>query len=323
MSEPIKRPKLKSQIYGFRKKLLLLLIIYIVIISTLLGKFDEIAFGEIFDINIFNGKFFNGSLFTQNESEVIPDGTAKITFFDVGQGDSTLIQTSDYDILIDAGEKEYGNDVVEKMRELRVDDLEYLVATHPHSDHIGGITEVLENYEVEHFVMPNVVHTTKTYENMLDLVNDKGIDIIIPYEGEMLIDDEGLKLKVISPEVTDESNLNNYSICLRFDFGNTSAIFTGDAEAKIEKIILDDGENLDADIFQAGHHGSSTSNTEKFVEAISPQIVVISCGKDNDYGHPNSEVVDRFENVGATVYNTAEVSDIQILTDGTNIDVSY
>lgn len=315
MPKSNKYPKSESQIFGFRKKILGIVILYIIVISAISNK--SINFSAVIS------SVFNWDIFEHNEYISIPEGEAVITFFDVGQGDSTLIQTSDYDILIDAGEKEYGDVVVDNLRSLGVDDLEYVVATHPHSDHIGGLPKVIENYDIEHFVMPNVTHTTKTYENMLDLIDEKNIDVIIPDEGQMLIDDEGVKLKVISPAVTDESNLNNYSVCLKFDFGNTRAIFTGDAEAKIEKQILADGENLNADIFQAGHHGSITSNTEDFVEAISPSIVVISCGKDNDYGHPSDEVVKRFEDVGATVYNTAEVSDIQIVTDGTNIEVSY
>ncbi len=291
-----------------RFKILIVIILYIVFM--LLRNYD------------FSG--FEVPILSEDIQDVlIPEGTAKMTFVDVGQGDSSIIQFGEYDVLIDAGEAEYGDDVVKKLEELGIDDIEYLVATHPHSDHIGGIPKVLENYEVENFVMPDIAHTTKAFENMIDLIDEKQINLIIPYEGQMLIDTDGASLKVISPVVKDDTNLNNYSICLKFDFGNTRAIYTGDVEARIENLIIDSGTILDSDIFQAGHHGSVTSNSEEFVNALTPQIVVVSCGKNNDYGHPHEEIVDRFNTFGSEIYRTDELSDITITTDGNEIKVIY
>lgn len=303
-----KVPEFKTRKY--RKKVLILIIVYIITITGFNSDYLDLS---------------NLSLPTFSSSEVVvlPEGTAKLTFIDVGQGDSSLIQTDKYDILIDAGESSYGDDVVKKLKELGVDDIEYLVATHPHSDHIGGIPEVLENFEVENFVMPNVAHTTKTYEKMLDLVSEKNINVIVPYQGQYLFDDNGAKLKVISPEVKNDDNLNNYSICLKFDFGNTRAIYTGDAEAKIEEIIINSGESLQCDVYQVGHHGSVTSNSQEFINALQPQISIISCAKNNDYGHPHKEIIDRLNAINSQIYITYELSDIEILTDGNNIEVNY
>ncbi len=291
---------------NLRFKILILVIIYIIFITM---SNSEV---KLIDIN---------NLFGENETVLIPEGIAIMTFIDVGQGDSSIIQFEGYDILIDAGESQYGDDVVKKLNELGVDDIEFLVATHPHSDHIGGIPEVLENFTVENFVMPKVVHTTKTYEKMLDMVSEKDINVIIPTQGQNLIELDGVLLQFISPVISDDDNLNNYSICLKFDYGNTRAIYTGDAEAKIETMILESGISIDCDIFQVGHHGSVTSNSESFLNVLTPQIAIISCGKNNEYGHPHQEVVDRFEILGSKMYRTDVLEDITITTDGSNIEV--
>ncbi len=299
-------PELKM--LNTRFKILILIIIYIIFITGKNFGFDF----ESFDLP---------NISSEEERVVIPEGSAVMTFLDVGQGDSSIIQFNGYDILIDAGEKEYGKDVVKKLKDLGVDDIEFLVATHPHSDHIGGIATVLENFEVENFVMPEVVHTTNTFENMIDLVAEKKINVIMPEQGQKLIETEGAVLQVISPKITNEDNLNNYSICLKFDFGNTRAIYTGDAEVMVEKMILESGVGLNADIFQVGHHGSVTSNSESFLGAMTPQIGIISSGKNNDYGHPHEEIVERFENIGTELYRTDQLSDITITTDGSTIEV--
>ncbi len=308
MAKKNKKDIPEFKMLNMRFKILILVIIYIVFISV---SNSDINF-DFVDIS---------NVLEEQEPVAIPEGTAIMTFIDVGQGDSSLIQFQGYDILIDAGESQYGDDVVDKLNDLGVDDLEYLVATHPHSDHIGGIPEVLENFTVENFVMPRVVHTTKTYENMIDLVAEKNINVIIPTQGQKLIDIDGVLLQVISPEIENDDNLNNYSVCLKFDFGNTRAIYTGDAEAKIESMILASGIGIDCDIFQVGHHGSVTSNSEDFLEVLTPQIGIISCGKNNDYGHPHEEIVSRFENFGTKLYRTDELEDIIITTDGSNIEV--
>ncbi len=314
------------RVHAFRKTILTLILCYIVFLLVSNYGLDSLKSIEVNEIvNILNSETpsnnSNDVVTESSDRNVVVDGNAVFTFIDVGQGDSTLIQFEDYDILVDAGEKSYGDDVVKVLKEAGVDDLEFVVATHPHSDHIGGITKVLESFEVENFVMPDIEHTTSTYEKMLDTVIEKNINVIIPSQGEDLVDIAGVNVKVISPEITGDDNLNNYSICLRVDYGNTRLILTGDAEAKIEEMILDSGVNLSADIFQVGHHGSVTSNTSEFLKAMQPQIAVISAGKNNDYGHPHDEVVDRIESFGAVIYNTMDKSTITITTDGDEIKV--
>ncbi len=323
------------RVHTFRKIILIGLIIYIVFLLISNYGVAGIIDGALDVLNIEGGMPSNDSdtnisvdSESVDEDEAVDentsvDGTAIFTFIDVGQGDSTLIQFSGYDILVDAGEKSYGDDVVKALERANVDDLEFLVATHPHSDHIGGVIEVLDNFVVENFVMPDVEHTTTTYEKMLDKVIEKDINVIIPSQGENLVDIDGATVKVISPEIENDDNLNNYSICLRVDFGNTRLILTGDAEVKIEDMILDSGIDINADIYQVGHHGSVTSNTQEFIAAMQPQIAIISAGKNNDYGHPHEEVVDRLESFGTVIYNTIDMSTITITTDGDEIKVDY
>ncbi len=303
--------KKKVKLFEFSKKRYRTLLLVVILLYIF-----NLQFGGKFDIPEL-------SLPSGEKEVVVYDDNATLTFLDVGQGDSILIQVKDIDILIDAGEKEYGDDVVSKLKKYGVEDIEFLVATHPHSDHIGGMANVLENFEVENFVMPEKEHTSKTFEKMVDLVYEKNIPVIFPYEGQMLFNDNGASLKVISPVIEDDDNLNNYSICLKFEYGNTRAILTGDAEAKVEKMIVASGESLEADIYKVGHHGSATSSSEGFVKAINPQISVISVGKDNDYGHPHQEIVERLEWVSSSIYKTSELSDIRIITDGSKIDVTY
>ncbi len=303
------------RVHRFRKTVLVCIVVYIIFIVVSNDGLDGIS----------NIDLKNLVSNDNNSSSVtgVAEGEATFTFIDVGQGDSTLIQFGEYDILVDAGEKAYGDDVVDTLKKAGVDDLEYLVATHPHSDHIGGINEVLDKVVVENFVMPDVEHTTQTYEKMLDKVIEKDINVIIPYQGENLVDVDGARVTVISPEISDDDNLNNYSICLRVDFGNTRMILTGDAESKIEQMIIDSGIDINADIYQVGHHGSITSNSQEFVDAMMPQIAVISAGENNDYGHPHTEIVDRLSGVGATIYSTIDTSTITITTDGDEIKVNY
>jgi competence protein ComEC len=247
-------------------------------------------------------------------------GTATVHFIDVGQGDSIYIKTSTHDILIDAGER--GDIVTKYLKEQQVDDLELVISTHPHSDHIGGLIDVLENIPVEEVIDPGVVHTSKTFEDYLTLIDEKGIRFTEGRAGMRRTIEDGTILEILSPAAPDSDDLNNASIVAKFTYGTVSFLFTGDAEKSTEKEILSAGSNLKSTVLKAGHHGSSTSTSDDFLEAVSPKAAVIMCGTGNSYGHPHEEILEKLESADIDIYRTDLLGTIVIETDGKNYRVS-
>ena len=245
----------------------------------------------------------------------------KIYFIDVGQADCTVICTNEGNMIIDAGSNSSEEEMLAYINKLKITEFKYAIFTHPHEDHIGGAEKILENYRVENVLIPDYEATTKVYTKMLEAIDESGSNVEVIEAGEnfeFAIGD--LKAKVLAP-IQFDKNVNNASIVTRVDYGETSIMFTGDAEgAKSddpEKLILekykDNLDILDCDIYKLGHHGSSTSSSQEFLDAVTPEISIISCGLDNDYGHPHEEVIDRLEKAGIEYYRTDELGTI-ILT---------
>lgn len=246
------------------------------------------------------------------------EGELKVYYFDVGQGDSIYIKTPNGDdILIDAGDNNYGDDVVNYLNELNVDDIEVLIATHPHADHIGGLDTVLENFTVEAVYAPKVVHTSQTYEDFLLGVANEGLKIT-KAEAGVTIPLEGVEAKFVGP-VGEYESLNNWSAVLHLTYGNTAFLFSGDAEIEAEHDILELNQNIKADVYKVGHHGSSTSTTDKYLAAINPEYAVISSGIDNRYGHPHQETLTKLNSNGINIFRTDEKGTIIFTSDGNNI----
>ncbi len=246
-------------------------------------------------------------LFETESSLPIDDGAFSVHFIDVGQGDCTLIKTDKGNMLIDAGENGYETTVLNYLEEHGITELEYFVATHPHSDHIGGAAEVISGVAVKNVIMPKLsssnTPTTKTYEKMLTAIKKSGSKVIAAKPGsEYIFGDVGFT--VLSPFNQDE-NLNNMSVTLKLTYGSHSFVLTGDAEKEVEKQLLDCGYDLKADVYKLAHHGSTTSNSFKFFDAVNPEIAVISYGADNSYGHPHDEIIDMLEEKNVTYYTTA------------------
>lgn len=242
----------------------------------------------------------------------------KVHFIDVGQGDAILIQHSEGDtVLIDGGDRYYS---VEKklltyLAEAGVEGIDAIIATHPHADHIGGLGTVIKEYPVGIIYDSGMPHTSKTYENYLLVIDEKGIPFKTPKRGDT-IDLENLSFNIIHPAKDNESNnLNEASLVTYLEYGEISFIFTGDIEAPAENEIVNTGVNIDSTILKVGHHGSSTSTTDIFLEAVSPEISVITVGEDNRFGHPSFEVVSKLSDT-SRVYRTDFNSDIIIKTDG-------
>lgn len=245
-----------------------------------------------------------------------------VDIIDVGQGESILIRLPrEKTMLIDAGSRSESSKVVNYIKDRGIYKIDYLIATHPHEDHIGGMVDVIENFDIGKIYMPKVTHTSKTFKNMLYAIKNKGLKITPAEGGNKILEDSTLSVDILAPNSNKYESLNNYSIVLKITYGKTSFLFTGDAEKISEKEILDMGYNVRADVLNVGHHGSNSSTTKKFLEEVSPQIAVISYGKDNKYGHPHTEVINRLEELGVDIYTTAKHGDISIECDGTHISI--
>lgn len=245
-------------------------------------------------------------------------GTLEVHFIDVGQGDSILITQDGVNMLIDAGENDKGELVVKYLKSRGIETLDYVIGTHPHSDHIGGLDNVINSLNVSKVFMSDKIHNTKTFEDVLIAVKNKRLQITKPTVGKTY--KLGSATFTILAPNGSYNDLNNYSIAIRVDFENNSFLFTGDAEGLSEKEMIASGLNLKADVLKAGHHGSTTSNSDNFVNKVDPDYVVIQVGQGNKYGHPNKSVLDIFTRMGARVYRNDLHGTIIAKSDGENIE---
>ena len=255
----------------------------------------------------------------QGTVAITPSEDLKVHFLDVGQGDSIFIELpTNETILIDASIKDASNKIINYLREENVSKIDYVFATHPHSDHIGGMSAVIKAFDIGQIYMPKAVTTTKTYENLLLTIKDKNLKIKTAKAGNTIIDTDDLKLVVLAPNQDSYESLNNYSIVLKLTYKEKSFLFMGDAETLSEKEITGD---VQADVLKVGHHGSRTSTSQAFLNKVNPSYAVISVGLNNDYKHPHQEVIDRLEKKNIKIYRTDQNGDIIFTTDGYNIDV--
>lgn len=258
-----------------------------------------------------------------SDSTAAADGRLRILFIDIGQGDSELIMLPDgKTVLVDAGNPGDGSVISGILHENGVSRIDYLIATHPHADHIGGMAEIVKNFEIGRIFAPRLpaskTPTTKTYERFLDAVADKGYKLTAPAVGDTLFEGDGYSAVCLAPSGGSYSGLNNYSIVFNLSFKQNKFLFMGDAEEESEAEIPE--QSLAADVLKVGHHGSSSSSSKTFLKAVSPKYAVISCGDDNSYGHPHEETLENLKSVGATVYRTDLSGSILCTSDGQSID---
>lgn len=256
----------------------------------------------------------------------------RVYMIDVGQGDCMLmISPSGRTMLIDSGEGEYFTTVYSFLRGLGVSRLDAIVATHPHSDHIGGMAELIRAFEVGAMYMPEADGLSQTYEDMLAALSDKNIQItLVCAESTPVISwDDDVAVTVLSPfEDIAYAGLNDYSIIMRAEYGDTSMLFTGDAEgeardsAEYALLARTAPEALRSDILKVGHHGSFTSTSDAFLAAVSPDYAMIPVGKNNEYGHPSPSVLARLEAAGVRVYRTDTQGHLLAELDGEGIEIS-
>ena len=222
-----------------------------------------------------------------------------VHFIDVGQGDSALLLSGGQAVLIDAGTAESGAAVVRYLEELGVTELYGAVATHPHADHIGGMAQVIEAFPIEHFYLGPETQNTATYSGMLDALEEAGVQPVIPADGDELVFDSGASLTFLGPaDDVPKSNLNDRSLITLFRAGDQDVLFMGDAESAAEESLLAHHPALTCDVLKVGHHGAATSSSEEFLQAVRPSTAVISCGVDNDYGHPSDQTLQNLSLAG-------------------------
>ncbi|MFB0919832.1 MAG: MBL fold metallo-hydrolase, partial [Oscillospiraceae bacterium] len=249
-------------------------------------------------------------------------GTGNLTvhFLDVGQGDAEFIELPDgKTMLIDAGESEYGDTVVNYIKGLGYKKVDYLVATHPHADHIGGMTKVVQSFAIGAVYMPNTTTTTQTYSSLLTAIKSAGLTITAAKAGVNMFSANGLTADIIAPVGTSYDDLNNYSAVIKLSYKNNSFLFMGDAEELSENEIT---ANVKADVLKVGHHGSNSSTGQDFLSKVAPKYAVISVGTGNDYGHPAQITLDKLSAIGAAIYRTDKDGTVIFKSDGTNITVN-
>lgn len=244
----------------------------------------------------------------------------RVTVLDVGQGDAIFIELTDKRcMLIDAGESEYGKAVTDYISSSGYDKIDYLVATHPHADHIGGMNRVVTSFDIGKVYMPRAAADTKTYENLLSTIDKKGLRISTAKAGVNILNEDSLKIDILAPNSADYAGLNNYSAVIKITFGSVKFLFMGDAEAESENEIKAD---VSADFVKIGHHGSNTSSSEAFVRRVGAKYAAVSVAEENDYNLPVTKIINRWRNSGAQVLMTKDVGNIVARSDGQNLTVN-
>lgn len=250
-------------------------------------------------------------------------GDLEVHYIDVDQGDAILIKQNDKNMLIDAGDNAYGDRVVNYLKSNNVTRLDYVIGTHPHADHIGGMDDVINKFDIGKVIMPQVNHTTKTFEDVITAIQNKGLRIITPKVGDTYELGDA-SFTILAPNSNSYSNLNDYSVITKLVYGTNSFMFTGDAEVEAERETVNNGQSLKSDVLKVGHHGSDTSTTPEFLNAVDPKYAVIQSGKSNKYGHPVESTLTKLQNKNIEVYrndlsgNVIATSDGNIITFNTN-----
>ena len=257
-----------------------------------------------------------------NEEEDIKtrklDDLLYVEFLDVGQADSILIYNKGHYMLIDAGNNEDGYKLVNYFKSLGITKFDYVVGTHAHEDHIGGMDDIINNFDIGHFYMPDVITTTKTFEDIVIGLENKQLAFETPKVGSSFkVGDASINTIYVG---SDEADLNNTSIVLKLTYGSNKFLFTGDAEGKVEKQILESG--IESDVLKVGHHGSQYSSTLAFLNAVNPTYAVIQVGKNNVYDHPKKVILNRFDYLNIKVYRTDLDGTIVAKSDGETITFS-
>ena len=257
----------------------------------------------------------------QNQNDYINTNNdlLKVHYLDVGQGDSIFIELPNNEtMLIDAAESYQSENIINYLKNLNYQKIDYVIGTHPHTDHIGGLKNIINTFEIGKIYMPKVVSTTKTYESLLMTIKNKNLKINTAKAGTSIIDTDALKINILAPNNSTYTELNNYSVVTKITYGTTKFLFMGDAEKLSENEIK---ENVTADVIKIGHHGSNTSSSIDFIKKVNAKYGIISVGLNNKYNLPKEETITNWENSGTKIYLTSTNGTIRASSDGTNIKI--
>lgn len=242
----------------------------------------------------------------------------EVHFIDVGQADAILIESENEYMLLDAGNNEDGDEVVNYLKKEGVENLKYVIGTHPHEDHIGGLDDVIQSFGVEAVMLPNKAHTSQTFEDVITAIENKGLSITEPVVGDTY-EIGTAKFTIIAPNGDYGDDYNNWSIGIKLENGSNVFVMAGDAEAEAENDIVENGIDIQADVLKIGHHGSDTATSDLFLSKVNPKYAVISVGEGNSYGHPAQSTLDKLKERGVKVFRTDEQGTIIAVSDGTKI----
>ncbi|AQS59990.1 ComEC/Rec2 family competence protein [Desulforamulus ferrireducens] len=256
----------------------------------------------------------------EQATPVEPGDNLRVHFIDVGQADAILVQSQQASLLIDAGNNEDGQLVTKYLRQQGIERLDVVMGTHPHEDHIGGLDTVIKQFDVAKVYLPKVNHNTKSYQDVLLAIKDKNLKVTAAAGGQEF-NLGAARVEILAPNSNKYQVLNDYSIVCKITYGQNSFLLTGDAEELSEQEMLKKGYNLKADVLKVGHHGSYSSTSEDFLKAVAPEMAVISVAKENDYGHPHKEIMQRLADHRVKVYLTSQVGTIVMTSDGREIVV--
>jgi competence protein ComEC len=224
-------------------------------------------------------------------------------------------------MIIDAGGNDSAASLVAVLKKMNITKFDVVIGTHPHEDHIGGLDVVIDNFNVGIIYMPKVSNNTKTFEDVLLAIKNKGLTVNTPVPGASFALGKDVQCMILAPNSSSYPELNSYSIVIRMTFNGKSFIFTGDAETDSEKEMLAKGYNLKADVLKIGHHGSTSSTSPEFLKAVSPAFAVIFVGKDNTYGHPHQETLNKLNAAGVKTYRTDLNGTVTITVSGADISI--
>lgn len=293
--------------------------------AALFAVFLVFISATLYEHGIINDEFYL-KLISAVQNEVTESSDLEVHFIDVDQAECILIKAPEKNILIDAGDIGYGKTIENYLRTNGIFRIDLLILTHPHADRIGSASHIIGRFPVSEVIMPEIpeefLPTTSLFEELLRSLSKKGCSVSYAEKGMSFELGKDAVLEILSPVGYSGDNLNNYSVISKLTFGETSFLFTGDAEEEIELLLLSSGSDISCSVLSAGHHGSSTSNSVAFLKAVSPEYAVISCGYGNDYGHPHKKVISAFKDFGIKYYRTDYNGDIVFGSDGKNIKIS-
>lgn len=301
-----------------KNKILLINLILILVLTScgVSNKKDSINYEEIVNNN-------EETLIEKESEDVLNESISnenvEIYFFDVGQADCTLFIDNGKTLLVDTGDIHTSDKVLNYLDKLNVSKIDYLILTHPHADHIGGAPDIINKYEIDEILMPNKTTTSKVFGRTISAIEDHKYEINIPLKEERYELGSGYFTTLVDSSIDHGDDINDSSISVKVSFGEVDIVLTGDASINIEKEIINSNLDIDAEILKIGHHGSRTATSEEFLEKVSPEYAIISCGLDNSYGHPHIETLKKLENI--KYYRTDKDGTIKFTINNTIKDI--